>query len=51
MKKLLIILALLTWGCSSVQMINSPYGKIHRYQKQHIKAVKQFNGVRTIKIP
>ncbi len=51
MKKIIIIIALLTWGCSSTKMINSPYGKIHKYQRKYIKEAKQYDGVRTIKIP
>ena len=41
MKKLLIILALLTWGCSSSRMIKSKHGPIHKYQERQIKQVTE----------
>ena len=36
---------------SSSRMINSEYGRIHKYQLKHIKQVKQYQGTRAIRIP
>ena len=43
MKKLLIILALVTAGCSSTKMIQSKYGFVHKYQIEEIERVKRYN--------
>jgi hypothetical protein len=40
--KLLIILALLTWSCSSSRMIKSKHGPIHKYQERQIKRVTEY---------
>ncbi len=38
-------------SCSSSRMINSEYGRIHKYQLKHIKQVKQYQETREIRIP
>ncbi len=53
MKKLILVLVLITWGCvSPLKMVKSPYGKIYKFQKKHIKEVRQVESAkRPIKIP
>ena len=43
MKKLIIILALLTWGCSSSRIIKSKHGPVHKHQLKHITEYFEFD--------
>jgi len=40
MKKLLLIFALLMIGCNSTKMIQTPYGKVYKYQIKEIERVR-----------
>lgn len=52
MKKLILLLVLLLiWGCSPLKKINSPYGKIYRFQKKAIDEAREFKAPRPIKLP
>ena len=37
MKKLIIVLALLTWGCSSTRMIKSKHGPVYKKQLREMR--------------
>ena len=36
---------IIVFGCNSTKMINSPYGKVHKYQIKEIERVKSENNI------
>ncbi|KKM01687.1 hypothetical protein LCGC14_1791940 [marine sediment metagenome] len=50
MKKLILVLVLITWGCNPMKMIHTSKGKIYRYQKDAVFN-EQYQGVQPVKIP
>ncbi len=48
---IIMSILILIFGCKPLKMISSPYGRIYKFQKEHIKEARQFEALRPIKLP